>query len=355
MFLHYKNKQITGILSVVPENEVYFEDEIANYSFSAAQSMQLKKVMGYNKHRLCKTEACISDLIEAGFKHLFDNNLLQKDEIDALILLTNSPDYPVPPTSNVIQGHLGLKQDMICLDINQGCAGYMVGLMQGFMLLEQPEIRKVAVVTADIESRTHSYKDRSSYPLMGDAATISILENRPSADICQFIKMDGTEALSICMPAGGLKEPANADSILMKDDGAGNIMSRHHIKMTGDAIFKFVMTQVPSMFTEIFEKTGKSYDDVEYFMLHQPNKFILSRLAKKIGVSLDKMPTNVVENLGNSASSTIPNVITLNLQSRPETERIPLCLAAFGEGLIWSATILDLGPLDFCRMIEIDI
>lgn len=355
MYLHYKNKQITGILSVVPQNEVFFDDEIENYSFSAAQCTQLKKVMGYNKHRLCKTNACISDLICYGFRYLFNEGFLKQDDLDAIILLTNSPDYPVPPTSNVIQGMLGLKHDMICLDINQGCAGYMVGLMQAFMLLEQPEIKKVAVVTSDIESRTHSYKDRSSYPLMGDAATITIVENRPSDEIHQFIKMDGSEALSICMPAGGMKEPANEDSIRMVDDGSGNIMSRHHIRMQGDAIFNFVMTQVPSMFAETFARYGKSFDDVEFFMVHQPNKFILNRLAKKIGIDKEKMPANVVETLGNSASSTIPNVITLNLKNRPESETIPLCLAAFGEGLIWSATILNLGPLDFCRMIEMDI
>lgn len=355
MYLHYKNKQITGILSVVPQNEVYFDDEISNYSFSAAQCAQLKKVMGYNKHRMCKTEACISDLICYGFRYLFNNELLFKDDIDAMVLLTNSPDYPVPPTSNVIQGMLGLKHDIICLDINQGCAGYMVGLMQAFMMLEQPEVRKVAVVTSDVESRTHSYKDRSSYPLMGDAATITIVENRPSEDIHQFMKMDGSGALSICMPAGGMKEPANEDSIRMVDDGSGNIMSRHHIRMQGDAIFNFVMTQVPPMFADVFARYGKSFDEVEYFMLHQPNKFILNRLAKKIGIDKEKMPANVVETLGNSASSTIPNVITLNLKERLERESIPLCLAAFGEGLIWSATILDLGPLDFCRMIEMDI
>lgn len=355
MFLHFKNKRITGILSIVPQNEVLFEEEIGNYAFSEAQCMQLKKVMGYNRHRMCKTPACISDLICYGFRHLFDKGLLHKDEIDAFILLTNSPDYPVPPTSNVIQGMLDLKHDMICLDINQGCAGYMIGMMQAFMLLEQPEIKKVAVVTSDIESRTHSFRDRSTYPLMGDAATITIIENGESKDIHQFIKMDGSGALSICMPAGGLKEPANEDSILMKDDGSGNIMSRHHIRMKGDEVFNFVMTRLPGMFKELFEHYAMSYDDVEYFMLHQPNKFILNRVAKKIGVAKEKMPSNVVEILGNSASSTIPNAITLNLKDRPERESITLCLAGFGEGLIWSATIMDLGPMNFCRMIEMDI
>lgn len=356
MFLKYRNKQITGILSIIPQNEVSFEEEMSNYSaFTVEQCLNLKKVMGYDRHRVCKTDACVSDLICFGFQHLFDNNLLQADDLDALILLTSSPDYPVPPTSNVIQGSLGLKHDMICLDISQGCAGYMVGLMQAFMMLEQPSIRKVAVVTADIKSRTYSYKDRSTYPLMGDAATITIVENRPSEDIHQYIKMDGSGAMAVCVPAGGLREPANEDSIRMIEDENGNILSRHHVHMKGDEIFNFVLTKVPIMFRELFEHCGKTFDDVEYFMLHQPNKFVLSRIAKKLKLKMDKVPANVVETLGNSSSSTIPNAITLNLSNRPENETIPLCLGGFGSGLVWSAAILDLGPLDFCCMIEMDI
>lgn len=355
MYLHFKNKRITGILTVVPQNAVRFDDEVQNYSFSKAQCMQLKKVMGYNQHRIVRSEACISDLIREGFNHIFTQNWLQREDIDAFILLTNSPDYPVPPTSNMIQGMLGLKQDMICLDINQGCAGYMVGLSQAFMLLEQPEIRKVAVVTADVASRTHSNRDRASFPLMGDAASITIVENGPSDDIHMFMKMDGKGALSIWQPAGGLREPASEDTIRMREETPGNFMTRHHIRMQGDAVFNFVMQEVPAMLEELFHYYGLSYDEVDYFMMHQPNKFILNRVASKIGVPKDKMPANVVETLGNSISSTIPCDITFNLHQRPESESFRLCLAGFGEGLIWGATILDIGSLDFCRMIEIDI
>ena len=355
MYFHFKNKAITGMLAIVPENIVKFDDEIDNYAFTKAQSLQLKKVMGYNQHHICRTDASISDLICHGFNYLFEQGMLKREDIDAFVLTTNSPDYPVPPTSNIIQGMLGLKQDMICLDINQGCAGYMVGLTQAFMLLEQPEIKKVAVVTGDIASRTHSYRDRASFPLMGDAASITIVENRPSEDIHLFLKMDGTGAMSIHQPAGGTKEPASAESIQMREESPGNYMTRHHIRMQGDAVFNFVMKEVPPMFEELFRYYGKSYDDVEAFMVHQPNKFILNRVAAKMGIPKEKMPANVVENLGNSISSTIPCDITFNLKQRPETESIPLCLAGFGEGLIWGSTILNLGPLDFCRMIEMDI
>ncbi len=355
MYLRFKDKKITGVLSVVPANAVRFEDEAENYAFPREQTLALKKMMGYNEHRICKTKACISDLVKAGFEHLFEKGVLVRDEIDAFILLTNSPDYPVPPTSNIIQGELGLKEDCICLDVNQGCAGFMVGLMQAFSFLEQEEIRKVAVVTADIESRTHSFRDRASFPLMGDAATITIVERGESAEILQFIKMDGRGAKSIMMPAGGLKCPASTETVQWKDDGNGNVMTDHHIRMEGGEIFNFVMKTVPKMFFDIFEKYGLTFDDVDFIMVHQPNKFLLSRLAKKLGVTLEKMPANVVETLGNSASSTIPNAITLNIGEKLTRSSFRLCLGAFGEGLIWSATILDVGPLDFCELLEIDI
>lgn len=355
MFLSFKDKKILGVLSVVPKNVVRFEDEADNYAFPKEQTLALKKMMGYNVHRVCRTPACISDLIKFGFEHLFDAGLLRREEIDAFVLLTNSPDYPVPPTSNIIQGELGLKEDCICLDINQGCAGFMVGLMQAFMLLEQDAVKKVAVVTADIESRTHSFRDRASFPLMGDAATITLVGKGASGEIRQFIKMDGRGAKAIMMPAGGLKCPASEETLRWRDDGNGNVMTGHHIRMEGGEIFNFVMKRVPQMFFETFEKYGLGFDDVDFLMVHQPNKFLLARLAKKLGVTLEKMPANVVEHLGNSASSTIPNDITLNIGPELEKKSFKLCLGAFGEGLIWSATILDVGPLEFCRLIEIDI
>lgn len=105
-----------------------------------------------------------------------NEGLLRKDEIGALILATTTPDYFMPPTSNFIQGKLRLGQDIICLDINQGCAGFLIGLFQAFSFLEQEEINKVVLLNADVISRKVSRKDRNSYPLIGDAAVITIVE-----------------------------------------------------------------------------------------------------------------------------------------------------------------------------------
>jgi len=355
MFFEFKNKKITGILTIIPENEVLFEDELNNYDFSPKQSMRLKEMLGFGKHRIVKGDACVSDLAIKGFNYLFENKLLVPSEIDALILLTNTPDYIFPPTSNIIQSKLGLKKDVVCLDINQGCAGFMVGIMQASLLLEQPNINKVAIVTADVISRKSSKKDRNFYPLLGDSAAITIMEKRETELFHLFMKMDGDGAEAIMIPAGGMRIPYSEETSKLFKDEAGNTRSQNDIFMDGTLVYNFVMKEVPPMFVEVFDKHNLTYSDVKYFICHQPNKFMLQKLADKIGVAHNQMPNNLVENYGNSASSTIPNTLTLNFASELKKSNMKLCLAGFGVGLVWSATIMDIGNLDFCSTLEVDL
>ena len=171
----FRQKRISGILTVLPKNEVKFEDDMSQYNFPPDKSMRLKQIMGYDKHRIAEGGVCVSDLCVFGLKYLIDQGLLDKDEIDALILVTQTPDHLMPPTSNIIQGRLNLKHDIICLDINQGCGGYIIGLIQAFMLLEQDGVSKVVLLTGDILSRRTSTNDRNIYPLIGDGVAITIV------------------------------------------------------------------------------------------------------------------------------------------------------------------------------------
>ncbi len=177
MHLKFKNKKITGVLSVLPHNEIHYLNEIEHYNFTEKQSIKLGKIMGYGTQRIADKETTVSDLCVFGMKYLFDHNLLDKESIGAVVLCTQSPDYFLPATSNVISGKLKLGQDVISMDINQGCAGFEVGLMQAFMLLDTGSIDKVVLLNADILSKKVSIKDRNSRPLVGDGAAITIIEN----------------------------------------------------------------------------------------------------------------------------------------------------------------------------------
>jgi 3-oxoacyl-[acyl-carrier-protein] synthase III len=351
--LVYSGKAITGLLTIVPTNERKFVDEMANFNFSPARSLKLKEVMGYDRHRIVPDLVCSSDLAVDAIEYLFGKGLLAKEDIGGLILVTQSPDYLMPGTSKVVHGRLGLHHDVFCLDVNQGCTGFLIGAMLGFMMLDQPEIRKVLLVNVDVLSRKVSPRDRNSYPLIGDAASVAVLERRDGfGPIEARMKMDGTRREALMIPAGGMRLPADSATAEQVEDAEGNFRALDNLKMDGSAVFNFVLTEVPELIGGLLSETGTSIDDVDAFLCHQPNRFMLHKLADKLGIPHDKMPSNIVENFGNSSGVTIPMAAVFNLSERLLAEKLRVCFSGFGVGLTWGAMLMDLGPLDFCEMIE---
>lgn len=350
----FSNKRIAGILTVLPANERTFMEDMKDFDFPEEKSLKLKKVMGYDKHRIVRSDAtCVSDLAVHGFQHLFERGLLDPNDIDALVVVTQSPDYYMPATSNVIQGRLKLKQDMLCLDISQGCAGFVVGLVQSFMMLEQASIKKVALVNADVLSRKVARKDKNSFPLIGDAACITILEKATDNQMIHAnVKMDGAHHEVLIIPAGGFRMPSTPETAVLEDVGDNNFRAKDNLTMNGTAVFNFVQVEVPPMVESLLQQAGLATEQVDYFMFHQPNKFMLNKLADKMKVSRDRMPANIVENFGNASGATIPTNITFNLATDLKAGSKRLCMAGFGVGLTWASLVMDVGPLGFCEMID---
>ena len=349
----FKHKRISGILTILPKKAVKFEDEMANYSFSPAKSMKLKLAMGYNEHRIAEPGQCSSDFCKFGLQYLFDNNLLNKDDIDALLFVSQSPDYFLPPTSNLVHGHFGLKQDCLCMDINQGCAGFELGVIQACFLLEQPSINKVVLLNADVLSPKVSPQDRNSKPLVGDAGAITIVEKCDEENpIYANIKMDGTGAMVINIPAGGFRVPCTPETAVMEQDVAGNYRSKDNLVMQGDDVFNFVQREVPPMIEHLYEQSGVDRNGVDWYMFHQPNKFMLHKLADKLGIPHEKMPANIVENFGNASGVTVPTCISYNLGDQLVNGKMRLCMAGFGVGLTWSSIMMEMGNMEFNKIIE---
>lgn len=341
------------MLSILPSNEVLFEDEMHNYSFSEAKSLKLKAAMGFKSKRVVADEGTTSfDLITHGLSYLFENGLLDKDSIDAIIFVSQSPEYIMPPTSNLIHGKFELDERVYCLDINQGCAGFIVGLQQSFMLLNNPGINKVVLCNADVLSPKVSKYDRNSNPLIGDAAAVTIIENSEQSNkIVGEIRMDGRSAMALNIPAGGARKPVTEKTGELYEDMYGNKRSENHLVMQGDNVFNFVQTRVPEQINKLVAEWGGRVDEIDYFLFHQPNRFMLQKLADKIGVSRDKLPYNVVENFGNSSGVTIPVVTTHNISEILLQQEIKVCFSGFGVGLTWGTIIMNLGNLDFCKLI----
>ena len=349
----FQDKAITGMMVVVPERERLFVDDMQLFNAPENRSRKLAMVMGYNAHRVVDDGVCASDLAEFGFRRLFESGKLKPEEIDALVYVTLSPDHFMPPTSCILHGKLGFRRDCFCMDVAQGCCGFVVGLLQAFQLLEQPDVKKVAVVNADVLSRKVSPKDRNSYPLIGDAATITIVENRSGAGkVVADVRFDGKRAMALKVPAGGFRQPSTSETAIMCADEEGNERAPDNLVMDGTAVFNFVMADVPPMLADIMKDAGTDFAGIDKYYFHQPNKFMLQKLAEKLDVPYEKMPNNVVEHYGNSSGATIPSAMVLNDAESLCRETKKVCFSGFGVGLTYGGIVMNCGNFDFCETVN---
>jgi len=347
------NKKISGILSVVPKNCVKFLDEIENYGFSREKSLKLQETIGLDERRIVSGNECGSDLCLFGLEQLFAHNLLSKDDIGALIYVTQTPDHFMPPTSAILHGKLELGREVLCFDINHGCTGYLYGLLQAFLLLQLPGIGKVLLLNGDTLSRCASPHDRNIYPLIGDAGTLTVVENTDDkSQIYLNIRTDGSRFDWLIIPAGAFRMPSTEQTRQVKVLPDGNQRSDEDFYMNGAGIFTFTQTDVATAIKELFEFASMEVDEIDYFMFHQPNRFMLTKLAKKLAVPEEKMPNNTVEKFGNSSSASIPVTICHNAKDLLLKKKLRICMSGFGVGLSWGGLIMDVGPLEFCELIE---
>ncbi len=352
----FRNKKISGLLSVLPATTVKFEDEINNYTFPPKQTLRLQKVMGYKQHAIVKKTTATSDLCLVGLEYILQKGWLKKEEIGGIVVACSYPDHFIPPVSNIIHGKLELSEDVYCVDMSQGCVGFLMALTQGLMLLDHIKDKKIIVISADVLSKKISRQDRNSYPLVGDAAGIAVLENSEEENaIFTIICNNGSMSDALTIPAGGSRMPCNEETAKLIDrDNDGNLRSLDNLTMNGSDVFTFVQTKVPPMVEEVLDYAGVTKEDIAYYLFHQPNKFMLKKLAEKIGVPYEKVPMNVVEEFGNSSGACIPVCATYNIADILKSENHKYCLSAFGSGLTWEAMVMDMGKLDFCEMLVSD-
>lgn len=350
----FDNKRIASIVTVMPQTEVFFKDEMCNYSFSESQNMRLAKVMGFNKRRIGQKYDTVSDYAVCGIQELLNKGAIRTDNIGAIVVVTTTPDHLIPPVSNIIQGQFDFSNDVICQDISQGCAGYIVGLIQAFTLLEILGDKKVLLVTGDFLTQRVSIRDRGSRPIAGDAIAVSVIENNENSEksYCS-IKNDGANAFAVYIPAGGTRIPSTVETAIEELDVFGNYRSKDQLVMNGDLVFNFIINEVPNMMEELLVYAGMSKEDIVYYMCHQSSKFTLQKLADRLDIPRKQMPNNIIENFGNSSSASIPVAITFNiaeLMIAPQKQKV--MLAGFGIGLTWGAIILDMGAMNYCGMID---
>lgn len=286
---------------------------------------------------------CASDLGVSAAKKLFNTGVCVAEDIDFLLFCSETPDYFLPATACTLQDRLALRTDCGALDFNLGCSGFVYGLALAKGLIEDGLCRNVLLITADTYTRLIHPKDRSVRTLFGDGAAATLISGGTDFEaIGPFVfGTDGRGATKLIVPAGGFRTPLSPETAMVRDDGTGNFRSRENLFMDGPEIFNFSIKVVPSLVRQLLTKAQLDIEEIDYFVFHQANRFMLEQLRKKIKIPAEKFCINM-ESYGNTVSATIPMALEIAQGQKQIKPGDKVMLVGFGVGYSWGAAMIKM-------------
>lgn len=352
---HFKQSCIRGIVTAVPARKKSIDDEIHLYGGNVEQIERIKKTIGLKERHVVEAGVTAGDLCQQAAERLLEVSSLAREKIDAVILVTQTPDYFQPATACVLHGRLGLKEDCAAFDVNLGCSGYVYALWLAGMMIESGGCEHVLVLAGDTISRCVNPRDRALAPLFGDAGSATWVGRADGEKESWFsLKSDGQGFSHLMVPGGAFRHPSTEETRREETDAEGNIRSQEQLRMNGAEVFNFSIKVEPQAIREIVEFAGKSLEEVDYLIFHQANKYILSNIARRLRVPLEKVPCATVEKYGNQSCASIPSTICDCLGNHLLRQELRVVLSGFGVGLSWASCCLSLGPLECCEVVLVD-
>jgi 3-oxoacyl-[acyl-carrier-protein] synthase III len=324
----------------LPEGLLTNDMLAAEYSDWSVEKIEEK--VGISVRRIAASNECASDIGVRAAEKLFASEVCRREDIDYLLFCTQSPDYFLPTTACIMQDRLGLPKSCGALDFNLGCSGYIYGLGLAKGLIESGQARNVLLITAETYSKYIHPGDKSVRTLFGDAAAATLIQSRQDTEtkIGPFVYgTDGKGANNLIVPAGGLRMPHSDESSLVVEDDQGNFRSQDNLYMNGSEIFTFTLKSVPKAVNDLLVLSGRSLEDIDLFVFHQANKFMLEHLCKKIKIPPQKFYMSF-KNYGNTVSSTIPIALKDAERDGKLKSGDLVMLVGFGVGYSWGATLL---------------
>lgn len=296
---------------------------------------RLEVKTGIFSRHIAGTDECASDLAFQAAEKLLSGMQIDRTTIDVLLFCTQSPDHYLPATACILQHRLGLPVTCAALDFNQGCSGFVYGLFLAKSLILSGEAKRVLLLTGDTYSKFINPRDRSVRVLFGDAAAATLVTAETGAEIGAIsLGTDGEGAANLIVPAGAARRPVCAATRQEITDHNGSTRSEENLFMDGQEVFEFTLRRVPAAVDATLKKAGLSREQIDWFVFHQANKFMLDQLRSRLKLPAEKIPLHFAD-LGNTVSSTIP--ITLHSSSGRFLEGNRLLLVGFGVGYSWGA------------------
>lgn len=342
---------IRAVAAAVPTHVARTQD----YEFLTPEERQrFQKVTGIAERKIVGAEQCASDLCAFAADRVIERAGWERESIGALILVTQSPDYPLPATAVILQDKLKLSQTCIAFDVNLGCSAYPYGVAIVASMMKSLSIQRALLLIGDISSRGCVISDKSAWPLFGDAGSATALELDEGAPATFFDLMsDGAGKDAIIVPSGMLssRRPRTAEAVQMETGSDGIMRYPDNLVLRGADIFSFAIAKVPSSIQRALDASKHRPDQVDFLVLHQANKMINDTITKKAGFRPEQALSTLAQ-YGNTSSASIPVTLCAHSDQFDQVRQLALC--GFGVGLSWGTCILSMPAHAVLPIIETD-
>jgi 3-oxoacyl-[acyl-carrier-protein] synthase III len=334
--------RIAAVCTCVPTRR--FNNLHDAVDFSEEEVRKVTGMAGVAARRVAGEHICSSDLCIAAAQQTLKRLNWDPASVDALIMVTQTPDYFLPSTACVIHHRLGLGDHCAAFDVGLGCSGYPYGIWLAAMMLQGGGIRRALVLHGETPTRFSDKADRSVSLLFGDAGSATALEAVAGGAGPNWhfaLHSDGSGYNSMIIESGGFRDRFGTDA------------RTHCVQMNGALIFNFTIKRVPALIDETLAGAGLSSHEVDYFIFHQSNQFIMKHLCVKQSVPLEKAPI-ILKEFGNTGGASIPLTLTQGKLERPSDRSLRLMLLGYGVGLSWGSALVDLDPHAILDAVELD-
>ena len=351
-FLEFKNVRIAGVAAGVPKNVASnlhpSDQDNISHEYSPEDYV---KTTGVEERRV-STTLTTSDLSYVAAEKLIADLGWNKEEIGALIFVSQTPDYILPATACILQDRLGLSKECFAEDVSLGCSGWVYGLSTALGLLGENRVKKALILCGDAKKRFR-IDNLLRDPLFGSAGTATAVEYSEGAGNIQFhFGTDGSGFDAIVTPDMGSRNPVTLDSFKM-EEYEGKPSMRLMTRMKGMDVFSFGITTAPKTVKKIAEHYGFDYLDYDYFIFHQANMKMNNMIVKKLKLPVEKVPS-CMYHFGNTSSASIPLTIVGELRGKFENKPTKFICCGFGVGLSWGTVAFETNNMVVSELVEVD-
>lgn len=346
-----KNVEIKGISACVPKNVE--ENSTLSLFSNENEYDRFVSTTGIERRHIVKDGICSSDLCYTAAERLISELGWKKEDIDCLIFVSQTPDYILPATACILQKRLGLSNDCMAFDISMGCSGWVYGISVLSSLLSAGGYKKGLLLDGDTVTVTKSPKDKSTYPLFGDAGTATAIEFVEAGNgIASYLCTDGGGAETIMIKDGGYRHPFSEESLIYREYDGGSIRNNLQSYLDGSSVFTFGLSKAPKSVKKLLEFSGKDIDSYDYFIFHQANMLMNEKIRTKLKLPLEKVPY-ILKDFGNTSSTSIPLTLVEKLKTELRTKKLNIIACGFGVGLSWGSISFSTESIVCCDLMYI--